>query len=110
MNPKYKASWVAALRSGQFEQGKSALQVGNKYCCLGVLCRIAGVPRTLPGEESDNLYPPGLVLFGGMSTLPPKYTEAEFDLPFHEMDQLTILNDKDGLTFNQIADYIEANL
>jgi hypothetical protein len=108
MNPKYKASWLTALRSGQFEQGRGALQNGSKYCCLGVLCRIAGVPRTVATEST--VYAAGAVLFGGMATLPPTWCQAEFGLTFDEIDHLTILNDMDKLNFNQIADYIEANL
>lgn len=32
--------WVAALRSGEYKQGKGVLhnQDTNTYCCLGVLC------------------------------------------------------------------------
>jgi hypothetical protein len=32
--------WVAALRSGEYKQGKGVLhnQDSNTYCCLGVLC------------------------------------------------------------------------
>jgi hypothetical protein len=31
--------WVAALRSGEYKQGKGTLRPAeNKYCCWGVLC------------------------------------------------------------------------
>lgn len=33
--------WVAALRSGDYEQGTGALCRDGKYCCLGVLARAA---------------------------------------------------------------------
>jgi hypothetical protein len=37
--------WLAALRSGKYEQGTSFLRYqfegGEKHCCLGVLCDIA---------------------------------------------------------------------
>ena len=29
--------WLAALRSGEYEQGKGCLYSSGKYCCLGVL-------------------------------------------------------------------------
>lgn len=32
--------WVAALRSGEYRQGKGALRIGDEFCCLGVLCDI----------------------------------------------------------------------
>lgn len=38
LDPKLKAEWVAALRSGKYEQGTSFLNRDNKFCCLGVLC------------------------------------------------------------------------
>lgn len=40
MNPEVKAKWVAALRSGEFQQGKNALKSEEGYCCLGVLCEL----------------------------------------------------------------------
>lgn len=44
MDPERKAQWVAALRSGNFPQGKEQLLTGTveqgSYCCLGVLCEL----------------------------------------------------------------------
>lgn len=40
MNEQVKAKWVAALRSGEFQQGKHALRSNEGYCCLGVLCEL----------------------------------------------------------------------
>jgi hypothetical protein len=39
---KIADKWVAALRSGKYEQGKGYLKRENKYCCLGVLCDLCG--------------------------------------------------------------------
>ena len=33
--------WVAALRSGNYEQGQRRLNTDNKFCCLGVACEVA---------------------------------------------------------------------
>jgi len=42
MNPKVKAQWVSALRSGKYHQGKNLLRPNeDTYCCLGVLCDLA---------------------------------------------------------------------
>ncbi len=38
MNPEVKKSWVDALRSGDYEQGRGGLRIDDDYCCLGVLC------------------------------------------------------------------------
>lgn len=40
--------WLAALRSGEYEQGAEALEHGGRYCCLGVL------QYCLTGEVEDN--------------------------------------------------------
>ena len=41
MNPEIRARWAAALRSGDYEQGRDNLRRGDKFCCLGVLCDLA---------------------------------------------------------------------
>lgn len=50
LDPQIKARWVAALRSGNYEQARGRLcyvranenqVLTEKYCCLGVLCEIA---------------------------------------------------------------------
>jgi hypothetical protein len=32
--------WVAALRSGRFDQGRGRLCIDGKHCCLGVAYRV----------------------------------------------------------------------
>jgi hypothetical protein len=102
--------WVAALRSGQYQQGRNMLRTrDNKYCCLGVLCDISGLGKWVdtpyiaePGYRVSNwcvedlLSPPvqeyaGIATAGGV--LPNKHT-------------LSDMND-DGATFEQLADLIE---
>ena len=46
MKPAIKAQWVAALRSGKYQQTKGRLAVVEDgkpvaFCCLGVLCDLA---------------------------------------------------------------------
>lgn len=38
MDKKLKSDWIAALRSGKYEQGHEMLQANGKFCCLGFLC------------------------------------------------------------------------
>lgn len=33
--------WLDALRSGNYKQGKGALQRNGEFCCLGVACEVA---------------------------------------------------------------------
>ncbi len=38
MHQEIAEQWIAALRSGKYEQGQGALRDGDSFCCLGVLC------------------------------------------------------------------------
>jgi hypothetical protein len=40
MNQEVKQKWVAALRSGEFQQTKEVLKNTQGYCCLGVLTEL----------------------------------------------------------------------
>ena len=40
MNAAIKAKWVAALRSGEYQQGAGRLCDGTAFCCLGVLSNL----------------------------------------------------------------------
>lgn len=114
---EHRKEWVAALRSGEFEQGRDQLKrEDGSYCCLGVatvLAMRAGVPgaslvygledagplgfsRGLPVRSVYNYF--GLVGEGGCTKL------ADDD---PEDYSLTELNDEVGYTFDQIADLIE---
>lgn len=100
MNPKYKASWIAALRSGKFKQGRECLSTAGKhwrYCCLGVLCKIAGVPE-MNGHFDREKY--------GLSPNLKDY----FVIDENTHSFLINMNDTHGKSFNEIADWIEENL
>ena len=97
--------WVAALRSGKYEQGQKRLRsMSNKFCCLGVACDLYDPEKWVPIEDLDS------VRHLGHGARP------DFDvLDYFGLDEDTIIplmqmNDAEGATFNQIADYIEAKL
>ncbi len=87
MDAKLKADWIAALRSGEFKQGH--LRLGDKrgYCCLGVLCKVAGYKF----KSNDTWLP-------DTSSVSP---DAQ--------NYLVMMNDADCLSFSQIADWLESN-
>jgi hypothetical protein len=74
MNPEVKAQWTAALRSGEYAQGRSQLSKNGEYCCLGVLCDLAVKAEVIPapvrsddmddvyGTEGNDLYLPAEVM------------------------------------------------
>jgi hypothetical protein len=89
--------WLEALESGKYKQGKVLL--GNEadgYCCLGVLCVVAGV-------EYDERFQAGL---------PMDFSETvgvdPLGGPFSNDDSLAILNDT-GTPFTAIAALIRQN-
>jgi hypothetical protein len=93
MDAALKAKWVAALRSGEYQQGKGKFEHDGKFCCLGVLCKVAGLP-TRSEEGLDN-----------------NFTDVDSDeIGICKVSwALAAMNDN-GKTFPEIADYIEANL
>lgn len=60
MNPEIKTEWLAALRSGEYKQGRFSLkQVLKKqvaHCCFGVLCEVLvnKFPEFADGIVIDN--------------------------------------------------------
>ena len=92
MKREVRDRWTAALRSGQYEQGKgSFLDYGGAYCCLGVLCDVTDREPTPGGGDDD--YPFVSSLLG--------------DGVVRELWQM---NDFLGRSFPEIADWIEENV
>jgi len=106
-------AWVRALESGEYKQGREYLcQVLNyeyelRYCCLGVLCEVIGVPKKTrvnivifgyENEENSDWLPETVSSFLGLDSasaltlLDDRYSLAE-------------MND-DGASFEDIADVI----
>ena len=109
MNPTFKAKWVAALRSGEYKQGKYVLRdQENNFCCLGVLMDIDGClwnPTELCRVKT-NIYS---VDGSGETTKLTAITAVKFDLSDEKQVSLISMNDS-GKTFAEIADYIEKDL
>lgn len=88
MTPELKARWIEALRSGEYRQARNAMNRDNEsYCCLGVLCLVGGVPADGGSFAYGFAWSNGVVASEYMA-----------------------LNDKRQWSFDQIADYIEANV
>ena len=95
LDPEFKTKWVDALRSDEFQQGRYALCDSGHFCCLGVAARLLD-----PEAEWDNLAFTTNVYEGGR----PDWLSTD------QINYLIHLNDEKRFGFNQIADYIEANL
>jgi hypothetical protein len=116
MNESIKAQWVAALRSGEYEQGQAYLQKDGKFCCLGVLCDLAvkaGVITVTGGDVTAAEYGPDAETL----TLPDKVMDwagtgdSNPEVLYYggRYDTLASLNDND-VPFGTIADLIEDQL
>lgn len=101
MNAELKAKWVAALRSGEYQQIKGKLHDGKGYCCMGVLHRL------VTGRAPKSYW--GLEAYDGSLDLDfdecerPESTRVDGDTTLMHM------NDQ-GKSFAEIADYVEAHL
>ena len=129
MNQEIKKLWVAALRSGNYVQGKNALcqesPEGPHFCCLGVLCDLAvaadvteqsltedkgntvrayredlTLPNTVPATA---VLPHSVVMWANLNSAHPMVLADGYE---HGLAQL---NDS-GSTFSEIADLIEKHL
>ncbi len=118
MNKQIIEKWIAALRSGEYQQGTTGLKDKNNYCCLGVLCDLyvkeTGKARweentpelmseafiSLTSEETEFL-PLEVVKWSGL--------EKEDPYVFYKdgYNSLVILNDVEKLSFTEIANLIE---
>lgn len=111
MNQDTKDRWVAALRSGEYTQGRGQLRRYNyetgvfEWCCIGVYCDVTGIPFA----------PWALILY----PTHPEYATM-VDLRLSERNDGDSWFDADGYDayddeppqtwdFSQLADFIEAN-
>lgn len=87
--------WISALRSGELKQTTRRLFDGEGYCCLGVLCKVAG-RETTPTSENDDDW----------EESKENYRFVRNVLEEGTVEALMEMNDA-GKTFPEIADFIE---
>lgn len=134
LTKEQKAAWIKALRTKELpdgtkiEQGTTRLRLDNKLCCLGVLCELIPnqkeYPRQTEVHELGLLYKYGNSIGGlpvVLATLADMdglahFADSHFAFKKHELvtkyerfSGLSSANDS-GATFDQIADFLEANL
>jgi hypothetical protein len=107
LDPEFKAKWCAALRSGEYKQGKHVLRnpEDNSYCCLGVAYKVAkGVN---PPDHTLGGYIVGDIDTDGV---PDMLIGTGADAGIHTPRYVLVKMNDDGKSFLEIADYIEQNL
>lgn len=107
MDPEMKVLWLAALRSGKYDQTTAFLKGSTGgYCCLGVLCDVIDPSKWVGTNKRGYL---------GHDNYDPEYKSlptilrAKFKIQNEAVGYLTTANDT-GHTFLEIADWIEQNL
>ena len=111
-----RKKWVAALRSGEYKQGNGYLCKMNgqgefRFCCLGVLCEIAGAQKNdeLHGEKKV-IISYGTGAFESAACAPREamdFVGLDDEFGSFGAESLSKLNDT-GFNFEQIADIIES--
>ena len=114
-----QTKWLEALESGKYKQGMGRLRCSgdNKYCCLGVLCEVAGLEYA---PENSSYFFPGpdgvKTLYTGY--LPPKFAESiglrsdqarlarSWAISGERYGTLTGANDSGEVSFAEIAAHI----
>ncbi len=102
-----QSKWLEALESGKYTQGRSFLkreECGTlKYCCLGVLCEVKG----LPSARDTDYFPSTIYKFNNehVSMLSP-HLISEVGLTQEQAVTLAHMNDSDK-TFHEIASEIK---
>lgn len=127
MNPTVKAKWTAALRSGEFKQGKQVLcsfshaEGTQNYCCLGVLCELhrretgegdwAG-SRYKPswGDDSAALLPIAVAAWAGLVNGDGPDNDPFLESELGQRYTATNWNDNHSARFPYIADLIDRSL
>ncbi len=104
LDPEFKAKWVAALRSGKYQQGCGRLRNElNEFCCLGVALDLID-PKAWSGIRWNELYGTEIGVTASLIGLPRKDSSVY---------RLAEMNDGEidrKHSFTEIADWIEANL
>ncbi|QGT54356.1 hypothetical protein b3_0112 [Synechococcus phage B3] len=117
MNSRIKEKWIAALRSGEYTQGKKQLHSKEgAFCCLGVLCDLYLKEKGLAWEDSGDEWYELVYDDRRYATVPPisvrewagtNSADSNF-YPRNGSINLIKHNDELGSDFNKIADVIEA--
>lgn len=101
------ADWVQRLRSGDYLQGKENLRTEDDcYCCLGVLADVVDPEGWAEDTDGDKYF---MCIIGDSGGAFLERSEAlKLGIDYETQKILGGLNDM-GISFDEIADCIEAN-
>ncbi len=109
MKPSWKKKWLAALRSGEYRQGRKYLRQQRKgqdrYCCLGVLCDLTAPKKWANLRTACSAYAHD----SSGSDMPSRAIRVRAGIEIEDAVALADMNDT-GCRFTTIARWIEENL
>lgn len=108
LDGEWRTKWLEALRSGRYAQTTTQLRSddGVGYCCLGVACDVFDPDKWHLASGAGNV--DGWGWDGSYGDL-PVWMCASIGLHRDAESDLITMNDN-GKSFDEIADWIEANL
>jgi len=104
LNPDFKERWIEALSSGKYNQGENSLYEDGNYCCLGVACIVEGL--TIRDIERRPYITKSMSSSPSLSVLSKASITSTSDLDY----VIAEMNDEKGMSFLDIANWIEKNL
>jgi hypothetical protein len=124
MNPEVKKAWIAALRSGNYEQGhemlarvpdEDATDERTEHCCLGVLADLAVQGGVIEDFDGNKSFPDIKVMnWAGLPDTEAIDEDENGNILWNAPQKLWRMNDgADGFeyhTFSEIAEWIEFHL
>lgn len=123
MNRDLRNRWVEALRSGTYKQGKHRLKrvgqfpLDRNYCCLGVLCEVAGLEfeedpyeSLFNSKRSEYFFLKEEAGEARCSSFLPDAFRKEIGIGYLDQEKLVRMNDEENCSFEDIANWVEENL
>lgn len=110
MKAELKQKWIEALRSGEYKQGRMYLRdTSDRYCCLGVLVDVSGFQW---GTTHKHAYQYGFHSDLGYRNCTGlnDQQQVELGIDYDTMNKLMGMNDGQGATFTEIANWIDQHI
>lgn len=109
MDEVLKDKWIKALTSRKYRQGTGSLHLEedgrHTYCCLGVLCDVAGIKPTKKVDINYTTY-----RYDSLTSMLTVNLRRKLGISNEAIDILVRMNDDDRAKFYQIARWIKRNL
>ena len=93
-------TWIKALRSGKYQQAYKGLRKGDGFCCLGLACHVLRPEKLV--HTGDDVW-----MIDDLAGRLPFWLHRELGINEKIENKLIAMNDDEGKTFAEIADYLE---